>query len=66
MEVWGSQPSFTLWSIEEKWEPSESDICQPKMGRSDDLPPGDACFSPLAAGKPRVTNSELNVYPFDV
>lgn len=66
MEASESQPIFTLWSVEEKWEPSESDISQLKMGRSDDLPPGDACFSPLAAGKPRVTNSELNVYPFDV
>lgn len=60
-EVWGSQPRFTLQSVEEKWAPSESDSSQPKIGRSDELPPGDACFPPLTVEKPTVTNSELNV-----
>lgn len=63
---WESHPRVTLQSIEEKWAPSESDSSQPKIDRSGNLPPGDACFSPLTVGKPTATNSELNVQPFSV
>lgn len=58
---WGSHPRLTLQSVEEKWAPSKSDSSQPKIGRSGNLPSGDACFSPLTGGKPAVTNSESNV-----